>query len=213
MIPRHESPDSQVIRFSLSPTLIAVGLAVSAALLGVAHVVLSYWKARLPGHPLYGLPAFFDLGGEGNLPTWFSALCLLTSGLLCLLLARADHAKQRAGWIGLGLGFTLMSADEAAQIHDGIINPVMHSRFGSFDMTVFHYGWIVVAMCVVAVLALLYLGFLTRLPRERFEPALGPPTVSGLAVETDDATGLAVRVKSLRLGGVLEPTEPLFWVE
>ncbi|AHB48402.1 metallophosphoesterase [Hyphomicrobium nitrativorans NL23] len=55
--------------------------------------------------------------------------------------------------------------------------------------------------------------FLTRLPRERFEPALGPATVSGLAVETDDATGLAVRVKSLRLGGVLEPTEPLFWVE
>ena len=55
--------------------------------------------------------------------------------------------------------------------------------------------------------------FLTRLPRERFEPSLGPATVSGLAVEIDDATGLATRVKSLRLGGVLEPTEPLFWVE
>jgi len=55
--------------------------------------------------------------------------------------------------------------------------------------------------------------FLTKLPRERFEPALGPATVSGLAVEIDDATGLALRVKSLRLGGVLEPTEPLFWVE
>jgi metallophosphoesterase (TIGR00282 family) len=55
--------------------------------------------------------------------------------------------------------------------------------------------------------------FLTRLPRERFEPALGPATVSGLAAEIDDATGLAVRAKSLRLGGVLEPTEPLFWVE
>ena len=55
--------------------------------------------------------------------------------------------------------------------------------------------------------------FLTRLPRERFEPSLGPATLSGLAVEIDDATGLATRVKSLRLGGVLEPTEPLFWVE
>ena len=55
--------------------------------------------------------------------------------------------------------------------------------------------------------------FLTRLPRERFEPALGPATVSGRAVEIDDKTGLATRVKSLRLGGVLEPTEPLFWVE
>ena len=55
--------------------------------------------------------------------------------------------------------------------------------------------------------------FLTKIPRERFEPSLGPATISGLAVEIDDATGLALRTKSLRLGGVLEPTEPLFWVE
>ena len=48
---------------------------------------------------------------------------------------------------------------------------------------------------------------------QRFEPSLGPATISGLAVEIDDATGLATRVKSLRLGGSLEPTEPLFWVE
>ncbi len=55
--------------------------------------------------------------------------------------------------------------------------------------------------------------FLTKIPRERFEPALGPATVSGLAVEVSDETGLAVAVKSLRLGGVLAPTEPLHWVE
>jgi metallophosphoesterase (TIGR00282 family) len=55
--------------------------------------------------------------------------------------------------------------------------------------------------------------FLTKIPRERFEPSLGPATLSGLAVDIDDQTGLARRVKSLRLGGVLEPTEPLFWVE
>ena len=55
--------------------------------------------------------------------------------------------------------------------------------------------------------------FLTRIPRERFEPALGPATVSGLAVETNDDTGLAVRIQALRLGGVLSPVEPLFWVE
>ncbi len=55
--------------------------------------------------------------------------------------------------------------------------------------------------------------FLTKIPRERFEPALGPATISGLAVEVSDETGLAVGVKSLRLGGVLEPTEPLLWVD
>ncbi len=55
--------------------------------------------------------------------------------------------------------------------------------------------------------------FLTKIPRGRFEPAMGPATISGLAVEVDDATGLARRVTGLRLGGVLAPTEPLFWVE
>jgi metallophosphoesterase (TIGR00282 family) len=55
--------------------------------------------------------------------------------------------------------------------------------------------------------------FLTKIPRERFEPALGPATISGLAVEVSDETGLALAAKSLRLGGVLEPTEPLLWVD
>ena len=55
--------------------------------------------------------------------------------------------------------------------------------------------------------------FLSRIPRERFEPANGPATLSGLAIETDDASGKAVRIAPLRLGGVLSPTEPLFWKE
>jgi metallophosphoesterase (TIGR00282 family) len=55
--------------------------------------------------------------------------------------------------------------------------------------------------------------FLTRIPRGRFEPSAGLSTICGLAIETDDATGLAKHAKALRLGGVLAPTEPLFWVE
>jgi hypothetical protein len=53
--------------------------------------------------------------------------------------------------------------------------------------------------------------FLTRIPRGRFEPAGGEATVSGLAVEVDDATGLAVTCAAVRIGGVLSPTEPAFW--
>ncbi|MEZ5925343.1 MAG: TIGR00282 family metallophosphoesterase [Hyphomicrobiaceae bacterium] len=55
--------------------------------------------------------------------------------------------------------------------------------------------------------------FLTRIPRSRFEPALGPATLSGLCVETDDSTGLAKATMPLRLGGLLKPTEPQAWVE
>jgi 2',3'-cyclic-nucleotide 2'-phosphodiesterase len=45
--------------------------------------------------------------------------------------------------------------------------------------------------------------FLSRIHRERFEPAVGPATVCGMAIETDDKTGRAVRVAGLRLGGVV----------
>ena len=53
--------------------------------------------------------------------------------------------------------------------------------------------------------------FLTKLPGERFSPADGPPTLAGLAVEVDDATGLATAVAPLRLGGVLSEAIPPFW--
>ena len=53
--------------------------------------------------------------------------------------------------------------------------------------------------------------FLRRIPSGKFEPALGPATLCALAVETDDATGLARRVAAVRLGGRLEEARPLFW--
>ena len=53
--------------------------------------------------------------------------------------------------------------------------------------------------------------FTTGIPQARFEPALGRATLSGLAVETDDRSGLALRVAPVRVGGRLEPTLPGFW--
>ncbi len=53
--------------------------------------------------------------------------------------------------------------------------------------------------------------FLTKLPSGRYEPASGPATLCGVAVETDDATGLAVRIAPVRLGGRLSQASPDFW--
>jgi metallophosphoesterase (TIGR00282 family) len=55
--------------------------------------------------------------------------------------------------------------------------------------------------------------FLQKVPGERFSPADGPATVAGIAVEVDEATGLATAVAPLRLGGVLSETLPAFWLE
>jgi hypothetical protein len=53
--------------------------------------------------------------------------------------------------------------------------------------------------------------FLRRIPLSRFEPALGEATFCAVAVETDDATGLATRIAGVRLGGRLEQARPAFW--
>ena len=52
--------------------------------------------------------------------------------------------------------------------------------------------------------------FIRKVPGSRFEPANGPATLSGVMVETDDATGLALRIAPLRVGGLLSPTLPEF---
>jgi hypothetical protein len=53
--------------------------------------------------------------------------------------------------------------------------------------------------------------FLRKIATGKFEPAMGAATLCGLAVETDDASGLALRVGAVRLGGVLEEARPVFW--
>lgn len=48
----------------------------------------------------------------------------------------------------------------------------------------------------------------TRLPTERKSPAEGPATMCGVFVESDDNTGLAVRVAPIRVGGRLSQVLP-----
>lgn len=53
--------------------------------------------------------------------------------------------------------------------------------------------------------------FLRKIPSGRFEPANGPATLCGVAVETDNASGLALHIAPVRIGGRLAPARPDFW--
>ena len=50
--------------------------------------------------------------------------------------------------------------------------------------------------------------FVTGMAKGRFTPAAGEATLCGLYVETDDATGRALRVEMVRQGGHLPPAGP-----
>lgn len=53
--------------------------------------------------------------------------------------------------------------------------------------------------------------FTRKVASARFTPALGEPTLCGVAVETDDVSGLATHIAPLRLGGRLSETVPATW--
>ena len=50
--------------------------------------------------------------------------------------------------------------------------------------------------------------FVTGMSKARFEPAGGEATLCGVFVETDDRTGLALRVAMVRQGGRLMEAAP-----
>lgn len=50
--------------------------------------------------------------------------------------------------------------------------------------------------------------FVTGMGKERFTPAEGEATLSGLYVETDDRTGRALKVRMVRIGGRLQEALP-----
>src|SRR5262249_17309413 len=53
--------------------------------------------------------------------------------------------------------------------------------------------------------------FLRKLPGAKFEASNGPATLSGLAVQTNDATGLACKLGAVRVGCILQEARAKFW--
>jgi hypothetical protein len=91
-------------------------LAIDVAI-GVAHLV------NLNGLPIFDRSLqFFDLGGEQNLPTWWSVVKLFLIGaLLALLLPRLTADRRSFLVIGAAaLVFAFLSLDELASVHEFI---------------------------------------------------------------------------------------------
>lgn len=109
---------------------VVIGLAAAHALV---HLLRYLFGLSHGEEEMFGLLRLFDMGSEANLPTYVSALNLLFAGGLGALIARYEsrcQRKQNWHWWGLAIGFRLMSVDEAAMIHDGLVGAFMTSYFG-----------------------------------------------------------------------------------
>jgi hypothetical protein len=103
---------------------------------------------------------------EQNISTLFSVTLLLCSGFLLVLitlLKRQRRDPDVSKWMILAGGFFYLATDEGWSLHERLIDPV-RGLLGHGNLGIFYFAWIIPAMAGVALLGLLFLGFLARLP-------------------------------------------------
>jgi hypothetical protein len=134
--------------------------------------------------------------------------CALRSGADAIVIdfhCEATSEKQSMGYFADGRASLVVGTHTHAQTADHRILPGGTAFISDVGMTGDYDS--VIGMLKDEPLN----RFLRKIPQAKFEPALGPATLCAVAVETDDATGLARRIGLVRLGGILEEARPKFW--
>lgn len=129
------------------------------------HVGLQVVRFSIDDHRLMGALAFFSVGADNNLPTFYSAAAILCcSGLLAAIAVAETQRghRHRACWFGLSLIFAFLSIDEMLSIHERLEEP-MSRVFGEWSFL--YYAWVVPYAVATLGVAAFYVPFLLRLPR------------------------------------------------
>jgi len=144
------SPDLRISTARLLTGLIWVAIGLLAV-----HIALQYRHYLFEEVPWLGRQ-LFDVDEENNLPTWFSGAILLLNS--CLLLVVAGRRRREGNpwarhWLGLGLGFLLLSIDEIAGMHE-TLNTLLGREI----------SWALPLGIVACAVGAFYLPFLWSLP-------------------------------------------------
>lgn len=136
--------------------ILTFAMLLALSLVGVFVESENPWLARALGK------LHFDR--EGNPPTFFSVLMLLSSSLALVVIAvEQAHTRWRWHWAGLAAGFLIIAYDEFAAHHELLIEP-LRTRLGVGGYL--YFAWVVPGIALVVVIALVYLPFLAHLPRD-----------------------------------------------
>lgn len=153
-------------------------------------------SVRLDQPKLIFLQAFY-MDREASLPTFVNySLLVLASGLIFLVARLAFYYGNawRFHWLLLGFIFVFLSFDEAAQMHEKLVQPVRNT----LNTTgIFHFAWIIPGLAFVAVVGVTFMNFLRALPDRigllicvagaiYVGGAIGVEAVGGLTVTTGD---------------------------
>ena len=196
------SPDVRIVTDEASPRAFAVtplphGIALTigpprlARLIGavtVALVAASLLSGWTFGHwqAPYRLHRLFDLDRETNVPTWWSAMLLLATGVVACFQASTDRRsgnRRWVDWLTLGALFVALATDEAAGLHELLVKP-LRALLGSGGWL--HYPLIVPGTVVGIVVAIRFRGFLRTLgpTRRRLAASAAVFALGALGFET-----------------------------
>lgn len=141
-------------------------LAHIAVLLACLSTVFQLLKFGTGHDTLFGLVSLFNLNGEQNIPSFFSALLLsLAAFILATTYSLMRNSLQEPYWLLLAAGFGFMAVDEAASLHERLVRPMRDLLGHDQSFGVFYFAWVIPAFFIVVILGLCFLRFLTRLDR------------------------------------------------
>ena len=151
-------------------------LVIIAALL-LGHVFVTVAEFGFGRDHVFGLRRLLDFNGEANAPAWFSSLLLLLGSALLAVVAhegRATGNRFFAHWAVLALIFLFLALDEAAAVHEKVIDPV-RDAFGAGGALL--HAWIIPYVLGLTLLLVVYLPFLRALPARTLRLVLAAAAV------------------------------------
>ncbi|MCG8431571.1 MAG: hypothetical protein MJA29_10415 [Candidatus Omnitrophica bacterium] len=147
------SDPRRVFKFLLIVTL----LLLCAHILGV---ISTYYFNH---DQVFGLVPLFNFNFEANIPTFYQCLALLACSVLLAVIANYHHKNNSSyfHWASLSAIFLFLSIDEFTMLHEKLVLPFR----GMFNTTGFlYFAWVIPYAILVALIGILYLRFLLRLP-------------------------------------------------
>lgn len=160
----------------VSPRRVVTWLMGAIGVLLTLHLATQIARFQFGRPTLMGMTERVYFGAEASIPAWFSSSLMLGCALLLLWTAAETSRRRRADawyWFMFGIVFVLLSADEAAALHESL-SPAFAGMFNWLAFTFGGpfvplsqkptYAWAVPGLVATVAFAVASVRFLWRLP-------------------------------------------------
>jgi hypothetical protein len=151
------------LRVELGSAQTARWLTLATATVIGSCVFVTSLAISLEHRSMFGVAPIFDLNREASIPAAYSALLLLSSAILLMLIAGIERSREEWRWfywVILSLGFVYLATDELVAIHEKLNRPLQYLLGVSRDVTT----WVIIGALGSLAAGLFFIPFLRALP-------------------------------------------------